>query len=192
MNDTAQQPPYSHSYETRALKSSQELTFELKPDVADCAPIAEILGLISLNKLRFKGTIKAAGKKDWVVTAELGATIEQPCISTLAPVKTRIDEKVTRRFIANYETPDEDSETEMDPDETQEPLGATIDVGEIMTEALALALPLYPRAAGADTESAPIQAAPKGVAPLQDADLNPFSALQGLKNKIQNGDSGES
>ena len=53
MSDT----PYSHSYETRSLKSSQELTFELKPSAAESAPIAELLGLISLNKLRFTGTI---------------------------------------------------------------------------------------------------------------------------------------
>ncbi len=184
--------PYSHSYETRSLKSSQELTFELKPNATESAPIAKLLGLISLNKLRFTGSIQAAGKKDWLVTADLGATVEQPCISTLAPVKTRIDEKVTRRFVADYEEPEEDSETEMDPDETLEPLGAAIDVGEIMVEALALALPLYPRAANAGNETAPMQAAPKGVAPLQDADLNPFAALEGLKNKLESGDSGES
>ncbi len=192
MTDKIEQPPFSHSFETRNLKTSRDTEFKLCPTPKECGVIAESLGILSLTKLRFTGKITASGKRDWLVTARLGATIEQSCISTLVPVRSRIDETIVRRFIADYESPDEGSETEMDPDETVETLGNTIDVGEIMTEALTLSLPLYPRSDDAEADAQPIQAAPEGVTPLSDADLNPFSALGDLKNKLENkGSEGE-
>ena len=45
--------------------------------------------------------------------------------------------------------PDGD-EVEMPEDDTVEPMPEVIDLAEVAAEALALALPLYPRAPGAD------------------------------------------
>ncbi|WP_052245454.1 DUF177 domain-containing protein [Halocynthiibacter namhaensis] len=189
MTDSNQDLPFSHSFETRSLKTSRDTVFKLQPNAEDCAAIATALGLLNLTKLRFDGKLSASGKRDWVLTAQLGATVEQACISTLVPVRSRIEETVVRRFVADYEAPDEGSETEMDPDETVDTLGSTIDVGDIMTEALALTLPAYPRSDAAAADTQPIQAAPKGITPLTDADLNPFSALLDLKNTLKNKDS---
>jgi len=52
-----------------------------------------------------------------------------------------------------------------------------------MAEALALALPDYPRAEGAALDKSTF-AAP-GTAPLQDADLKPFAGLAALKSKLE-------
>ena len=71
--------------------------------------------------------------------------------------------------------PDAD-ETEM-PDADLEPLGQTIDPGAVMIEALALALPEYPRSKGADA------AAAEGPAPDGDGDgdtRRPFAGLADL------------
>ena len=56
-----------------------------------------------------------------------------------------------------------------------------IDLAEVAAEALALALPLYPRAPGAELGT--LVAAPDGVAPLSDADLKPFAGLAALARK---------
>ena len=76
-------------------------------------------------------------------------------------------------------TAPEGAEIEMPEDDTQEPLPEVIDLGAVMAEALALALPDYPRAPGAELGEA-VFAAP-GVAALRDADLRPFAALAKLR-----------
>ncbi len=54
-----------------------------------------------------------------------------------------------KKVFSPHATMPEAEETEM-PDDEIEPLGQFIDPGEVAVEALALALPLYPRAAGAE------------------------------------------
>jgi uncharacterized metal-binding protein YceD (DUF177 family) len=69
----------------------------------------------------------------------------------------------------------------MPEDDSTEPLPEIIDLTEVLREALALALPLYPRAPGAELGEA-VFAAP-GAAPIRDADLRPFAALASLVRK---------
>ncbi len=77
-----------------------------------------------------------------------GATVQQPCVITLEPVTTRLDTPITRRFI-----PEANSLVQRGRNRDRdgkrrdiEPLGHNFDLWSIMTEALALALPDYPRA----------------------------------------------
>jgi uncharacterized metal-binding protein YceD (DUF177 family) len=71
-------------------------------------------------------------------------------------------------------------EVEIPEDDTVEPLGAIIDTGAVMVEALALALPLYPRAEGA--ELGDLTVAPPGAEPIARA-ANPFAALSALRDR---------
>jgi hypothetical protein len=75
--------------------------------------------------------------------------VVQPCVVTLAPVTTRIEEKVERRFRADLPEPAPGAEVEMPEDDALEPLPETLDLGRVLIEALALAVPEYPRADGA-------------------------------------------
>jgi uncharacterized metal-binding protein YceD (DUF177 family) len=77
----------------------------------------------------------------------------------------------------------EGDEAEMPEDDTVEPMPEVIDLAEVAAEALSLALPLYPRAPGA--EFAPALHAADGIAPLKDTDLKPFAGLQGLAERLQ-------
>jgi hypothetical protein len=56
----------------------------------------------------------------------------------------------------------------------------------VATEALALALPAYPRRDGA-TLGAHAASAPPGAAPLTDAEVRPFAALAALRAKYGEG-----
>jgi uncharacterized metal-binding protein YceD (DUF177 family) len=109
--------------------------------------------------------------------ATLEAVVVQPCSVTLAPVTTRIEEPVLRRYMPDLPMPDPGSETEMPEDDSLEPLPDAIDLAAVLAEALALALPPFPRAPGAAFGAAVF--APPGVAPLTDADASPFAVLRG-------------
>ncbi len=165
-----------------ALAERYDIPFALLPDAAARAGLAGALDLSALRKLRFEGRLIPEGKRDWRLDARLGATVVQPCRVTLVPVTTRIDEDVTRRYVAHLSEPEGGGEVEMPEDDAVEPLPAMLDLAEVMAEALALALPAFPRAAGAEAGDA-AHAAP-GVVPMTDADVRPFAGLKSLKDKL--------
>lgn len=157
--------------------------FRLEPDSAGRSALAGQLGLLGLKKLRFEGELVPHGTGDWMLTARLGATVTQACVATLAPVTTRIDETVERIYSASWVEPDGD-EVEIPEDDRLEPLPETLDLAEVMSEALALALPLYPRA-GAPGDGDKLFG-PPGAAPLTDEAAKPFAGLKGLRDKLGN------
>jgi len=172
-----------------ALSRARAHPFALTPGAADCAAIAGTLGLRGLRKLRFAGALHALGARDWELRAELGATVLQDCVVTTAPVSTRIDTRVERRYLHALPQPQGD-EVEMPEDENAEALGRSIDIGAVALEALMLELPAFPRAQGAalGTDGA-LRAAPPGETPLADADLRPFAQLAALRARMT-GDGG--
>ncbi|QFQ87233.1 DUF177 domain-containing protein [Paracoccus kondratievae] len=129
------------------LNPRQPTEFALAPDSTTRDALADELGINALPRLRFSGSIRAIANDSWEVTGTLSARVVQPCVVTLAPVATNLQEEVHRLFSPHVDSP-EGEEVEM-PDEDVEPLGQFIDVEAIMVEALTLALPLYPRARGA-------------------------------------------
>lgn len=154
-----------------------DIGFEIAPDAAARAALARRLGILEVRKLRFAGRLRPEGRRDWRLEAALGATVTQACVVTLEPVRTRIDEAVGRRYLAQMPDLPAGDEIEM-PDDAAEPLPAGLDLGAVMAEALALALPPWPRADG--VELGEQVHAGDGVAPLRDADVKPLAALRAL------------
>ena len=165
------------------LRSRGMQDFDLAPDTDARGLIAQELGLSDLRKLRLQGQVTEDGA-DWVLEAHLGATVVQPCVVTLDPVTTRIDETVTRRFSPEAERPENlpGDEMEMPEDDTVEPLEQDIDLNRVLIEALSLALPPWPRSDNA--ELVHITAAAEGVEPLTDEDTKPFAGLADLRDKL--------
>lgn len=166
----------------RATRQRDPIDFDVVPDAATRAALADELKLSHLRKVHFAGRLIPQGRADWALDAALGATLVQPCGVTLAPVTTRVDETVTRRYVAGHDEGDPPDETEM-PDEVDiEPLPATLDLMAVLTEALALAVPAFPRAEGAEMGAAVF--AEPGTEPLRDEDARPFAGLRdALKGK---------
>ncbi len=160
----------------------------VEPDAETRAAIAQALDLIELRKLRFEGRLAPLGRRDWRLTAHLGATVVQPCVVTLAPVTTRIEEDISRNWLSDFELPQAE-EVEIPEAVDDEPVGSEIDIGAVMVEALALALPAYPRADDATLDEAVFTA--PGETPMTDEDAKPFAGLAALRDKLS-GDGGES
>lgn len=173
----------THPMRLGDLQGTRNTSFELQPTVAECAAIADHLGIIGVKKLRFIGEFTPQGRTDWELTAKIGGTVVQSCVVSLDPVTTRIEEPVLRRYVANFEDPDEE-EVEMTADENTEPLAQIIDAAAVMIEALSLALPPYPRKDGADLGEAVF--ADKEVTPMTDDDAKPFAGLGALRDALQN------
>lgn len=176
------QAPSTSAFRVAELSQNSATTFEIRTDAAQNSAIAGELDLLDLRKMRFTGQIKAMGDADWVLKATLGATVVQPCSVTLEPVTTRIDTTVERVFLKEIETYDDEEEVEMPEDERTERLGQWIDVEAVMVEALSLAVPEYPRSAGADLGEAVFSE--KGVAPMTDEAARPFAGLAALKDQL--------
>jgi uncharacterized metal-binding protein YceD (DUF177 family) len=167
------------------LSRNADISFEIIPDAAARAGLAKELGLQALRKLRFTGRLIPEGRRDWRLEAALGATVVQDCVVTAEPVTTRIDEPVLRRYLEEMPEPDAD-EVEIPEDDSAEPLPVTLALGAVMAEALALALPIYPRAPGAEFGQARF-AAP-GTAPLTDNEVRPLAGLAALRDKLKGSD----
>lgn len=167
-------------FATAQLLRRKHTAVNFAPAATDRAVIAAALDLSDLPAFKLTGEVEPAGKHDLLLTARITARVVQPCSVTLVPVETRIDEPVMRRYLADFQQPD-GTEVEMPEDDTADPLTDSIDVAAVAIEALALALPQYPRSPGADLGEA-VFAAP-GAAPLRDTDLRPFAGLAALVGK---------
>lgn len=172
--------PLSHLIRTAGLGSRPSTPFDLRPSGPERAALAAFLDISAIPDLRFRGTIVPAGRRDLLLQGELTARVVQPCVITLDPVTTHLTEQVMRRYVEDFVLPEGD-EVEMPEDDGLEPLPQAINLGAVATEALTLALPLYPKSAGA-TLGETVHAA-DGVQPLRDADLRPFASLSGLALK---------
>jgi uncharacterized metal-binding protein YceD (DUF177 family) len=179
--------PFSEEYKVATLSSRKPSRFDLTPNSKMRSAIAAYLGITAISKLQFTGMISPKGRHDFALEAVLTAVVEQPCAVSLEPVVTNLREDVLRVYLAKWEFPTGD-EMEVPDDDTTEALGEVIDVGHVAVEALALALPPFPRAEGAVLEVSEFTA--PGTAPLRDSDLRPFAGLAALKAKLEKPENG--
>lgn len=147
--------------------------------------LAEELGIDDLRKVRFTGALKPLSKRDWRFTGHIGATVDQMSVISLDPVTTRIEEDVERTWIDGLK-PVTAEESEAPADVDQEPLGPEIDMGNVLAEALALALPDYPR--GDEEEVGEQVFTEPGKDAMTDDDAKPFAGLAALRDKLAGDD----
>ena len=164
----------------RGRAADAEVAFRYEPDLQARDDMIADFDLLGLKKLRLEGRLVPDGARDWRIEATLGATAIQPCVVTLAPVTTRIDQPVTRRYLADPGPEPQAGETEIPEDDTVEPLPEAIDLQALFAEALALALPDFPRAPDAALETQVFTE--PGKTPLGDDDVKPFAALKALRD----------
>lgn len=162
------------------LASRKPTRFKVEPDADARAVLAGAIGILGIERLRFAGTMTPRGKTDWALEARLAARVVQACVVTTEPVATEIDEPVERLYVADLPEIEAD-EVEMPEDDRLEALPASVDLAEVMAEALSLALPLYPRTPGAGFGG--IAHAGLGTEALTDETAKPFAGLAAMLKK---------
>ena len=168
----------NHIIKCQAVR--ERISFSLEPDADARADLARTLGIRGLRKLKFKGHLSPDGVQDLKLDAWLGATVQQDCVATGNPVTTRVEEQVTRLYLHDLPVPEGD-EIEMPADENADPLPTILSLEEVMAEALALALPAWPRLKGVDPVS--VSVSEPGKSPMTDEEARPFAALKSLQEE---------
>jgi uncharacterized metal-binding protein YceD (DUF177 family) len=182
---SADNPDFARVVRLATLRRTPVLAFDIAPDEAEAARLARLLDARSVRKMRLAGELCPEGD-GWRLEARLGATVVQTCVVTLEPVTTRIDLPLRRLFVP-FATNGSEIEVGPEDDDEIEPLGEAIDLGLVAIEALALALPAYPRRSDADLGSA--TAAPPGADPdtgsEADGTTRPFAGLAALRDRLR-------
>ena len=168
------------------LSRNEPYPLKWEPDADSRARMADSVGARSLRKLRLEGELIPEGRADWRLKATLGVTAVQDCVVTTEPVTTRVDAPLVREFRADI-PPDSAGETEMAADgDSIEPLPETLDLAELVVEALLLELPEFPRADGAELGA--VRAAPPGAASLDEEREKPFADLAAFRARMEGDD----
>jgi len=151
-----------------------------KAEEQERAALARRFGVAELRRMGFEARLRPSGDGGWRVAGLARARVVQPCVVTLEPVVQHIEEAFERRLEPGAPAPDL---SDLDPDEETdppEPLGDWIDPAEMASEAVALAIDPYPRAAGVDFDG--VGASPPG-ASMPERE-KPFAGLAALKAKL--------
>ena len=181
-SESATAMPVAHPLPVARLSARAPVSIDITPNGAQRSAIADWLELDGLPELSLHGRLVPEGRRDWRLEAQLRAKVAQKCGISLQAVTTHIDEEVQRRYVAALELPQE-AEMQVPEDDTQEPLPDVIDPAAVMLEALALAVPPFPRRDDAPMPGATAVTEP-GKTPMRDEDARPFAALGALRDRL--------
>lgn len=155
-----------------------------KTDSATCKAIAEYLGVDAVENFQSELAVRRWRRHGATVEGMIAADIVQPCVVTLEPVLTHVNETVFARFLpAPMLQPEKptDDEIVIDPlaEDPPEPFdGREINLGLLLLEHLALGIDPYPRTPGAAIPASLTQAATES-----EKRPNPFQVLAQLRDK---------
>lgn len=168
MNDT-----FAHQLKIDTVRDGDRI--DVAADDAECAAIAERLGLERLERLEAHAILSRDGDS---VSAEgrLIASLDQSCVVTGEPVAAHVDEAFAVKFVPTPEAAAPDEEIELGPEDCDTVFhdGATIDLGGAIADSLALAIDPYPRSAAAE-------AASREAGVMSEEQASPFAVLAKLK-----------
>ena len=166
--------------------SVNPITVQIKAALAELERLAETWKVLAVRSLTSEIQI-TRWKKDGVrIKGHVKAEVEQACVVTLEPVASKIDESFEQIFVPEGSKLarvmlSDTAEMVLDPEGPDAPevfVGDTIDAGEVIAEAVALAIDPYPRKKDIEFEGH-IEDDASG----PDARPSPFAALKDWKKQ---------
>lgn len=176
------EPEFSRIVSIESL-ADDELSREIEADAAERAALAKRFGLLALDSLRATVRLKRVRGQQIRVEGEFAADVVQACVVTLEPVPSHVADSFQVTFAPPSEL-SQAAELDLSPwaEDLPEPLeGDSIDIGETVSQFLALALDPYPRRQGVEFEAADYP----GLEPARPRE-GPFAALATLRKNGQN------
>lgn len=153
--------------------------FKFDAEPAERAALADRFGLISLDRFHANFSVRRLRKDLIRVKGHISASLVQACVVTLEPIPAEIAEDVELDF--SEEPDDLATEIDLDAEAADGPealSGGMIDLGEVASEQLGLAIDPYPRKPGAEVPAE--WAGDPASEPVPEPKVNPFSALEKL------------
>ena len=183
-------PEFSRIVNTDEQVSKKEKII-LEASAQERAALAKRFELVLIDSLTAELTIIAASNGEVTVRGPMHAQIVQSCVTTLEPVPEMVEDEVKVLFsphVSDEDMPSNPDDLEdLSEDELMalldqpEPLvDGKIDVGEVVSQFLAVAMNPYPRKDGAEL--------PEAALIEEEADEerpNPFAKLAGLKEQLE-------
>jgi len=174
--------PFSRPVSVDEIRGKErELSIEATP--AELEALADFLGIKAVNDLRADIHIRPAADKSFRVSGNLTAEVIQTCVVTLEPVKNMLKSSFERMYAIDADDGG-DENIEYDEDDADPPevvKDGVVDVGELLTEQIALDMDPFPRAEGAAFSGYSSQT---GSADGEDVPPHPFAGLSRLKSKM--------
>lgn len=132
--------------DVQTLPPTGALLGRLEADDVACADLAKRFGFVCVNSLVADLRIKRAAKGAWDVRGALRAEIVQACVVTGAPVSESVDFDIEERYVLASVPEDE---IVVDLDDAEPLVNGCIDLGEMVSQMLALSVSAWPRSKGA-------------------------------------------
>lgn len=170
-------PEFSRPVAIETVK--EEAAFAIEATPAERENLARRLGVVSVDLLAADLRLVRLMGSMVRLEGEFAAEVTQSCVVTLASVHSRIAASLDRRYgpaKALAETDAEDMSLE-DDDPPEVLADGVIDLGEAVSEQLALEIDPFPRAEGAE-----FPGYSSGPEPVEKA-KSPFAALEDLLKK---------
>jgi len=191
MSDTAPEPEFSRTILVdRVGDRGRAEVWEASP--GECAALAERYRIPAVRSLRAEASLRPWRGKGLKADLVIEAAVTLDCVVSLEPFDTTIREERTLTFLPEemlaadtLESVDLDV---MEADDPPEPItDGKIDLGEVIAQEVAVALPDFPRAPGVSLEAEAGAHVADGDAagdlgPSKDKGDNPFAVLEKLKS----------
>lgn len=141
--------------------------------------LARRFGVPAVRRLTARAELAPWGPDGWRVWGVAEAGLVQTCVVTLEPVDTEVAERFERFLAPAARMAEAAALVGSGAEDALDALSASIDVGEIAAETVALAIDPYPRRAEVSFEGC-VQG-PPGAEPLTDEAVRPFARLAALR-----------
>ena len=169
------------------INQSKPFEFHLILSSDAVSELSRRLDLLNIKKVSLTGKLSPLSLNEWILKAELRATVRQKCVISFKPVQTIVNETINRTFcplaLENaVKIDDDDGNSTVSFDDTLQEFNDEIDLVDLIFEELTIILPLYPKFEGAELGSYTVTE--PGVKPLNKENLKPFAQLSELKDKI--------
>lgn len=154
-----------------------EISIEIDANDDERAVLARRFGLVAIDDLAAKVTVRRARNGGARVHARIVASVVQTCVVTLEPLTALVEDTVDVLFVPGDTDEKQEALVAVLGDDDPEPInGDVIDVGEVVAEYFGLALDVYPRQPEAVLANV-LPATPTGESEPE----SPFAVLQDLK-----------
>jgi uncharacterized metal-binding protein YceD (DUF177 family) len=182
------QNEFSHPIRVDKI-GAKEVEVFINPTTIEAIALIQRLGIVGVRKLTGKVSLNRWRVEGVQAHIALKATVTQTCGITLEPIEEDIDERFDISFLPEgvIATDVEMDDLVFQEEDLPEPIvGGIIDLGELVTQLLAVSINPYPRKTGISAdglvkESLEMRASS---AEREGEARGPFSQLQNLKNRL--------